>query len=89
VTDRVEGALGGAAVTRLLLHPSVDVELGEGGALLRHGDVAARISTDLPLRVEEAVWWPDLGVEVTTRRLVLEVGRGSCEGRFALAAASG
>jgi uncharacterized heparinase superfamily protein len=84
VHDRVDGHRPLAATSSLLLHPSVNVEPFAGGLLLRTEGVEASLVTDLPHSVEDAVWWPDLGTGLPTRRILLDLGRVPCEGRFTL-----
>lgn len=71
ITDRLSHGAGAGWASRFLLHPDwacrahpdgVELECGEQRLVLRSG-VAARI--------EDAVWWPDMGREIATRRIVI------------------
>ena len=70
IDDRIEGQGTGNASFGLLLHPeATPVRSGDSIAVEREG---ARIvvHTDIPLAIEEAPYWPDMGIEQPTRRLV-------------------
>lgn len=70
-----------------LLHPAITVErLGDGGLLLKGHRAHATARATLPLQVEEAVWWPDIGHEHTTRRIVVVVPPGTTAATLTLAA---
>ena len=84
VHDRVTGGSGQRAVARLLLHPDVAVAPAEGGLDLGVGPVLISLRSRAPIRVEPSVWWPDFGVELPTRRIVLDLGEAPCDGRFEL-----
>ena len=71
ITDRLSHGAGAGWASRFLLHPDwvcrahpdrAELECGQQRLVLRCG-VAARI--------EDAVWWPDMGREVATRRIVI------------------
>jgi uncharacterized heparinase superfamily protein len=62
----------------LLLHPEVEVEReGVTAIRLRRGPARARIEASGALAAEPAVWWPDMGEELATTRLVLPLPAGS------------
>lgn len=65
----------GMISARLLLHPSIQTEAaGRNRFLLRCADGLRLFATaELgEMRMEPAVWWPDMGREESTRRLVIE-----------------
>lgn len=75
-----------------LLHPDVELAPGAGaGALILRSPEAkeVRMSSNAPLAVEPAVWWPDMGVERATVRIVAAgpVGQECIETRIAIGAA--
>lgn len=73
INDRIEGTAPVAARISFLLHPEVKVEAqGEKLVLTREG-ARATITSSTGIATEDAVWWPDFGVEIPTRRLVLHV----------------
>ncbi|HEX2077323.1 MAG TPA: alginate lyase family protein [Longimicrobium sp.] len=84
VADRVRGGAGQPVAARLLLHPDCEVTPTAAGALLRCGPVAAELRTDAPVSVQAARWFPDFGVSLPTRQLVLDYGAAPCEGGFVL-----
>jgi glycosyltransferase involved in cell wall biosynthesis/uncharacterized heparinase superfamily protein len=77
VTDRIEGAPSRPAQIAFLLHPGVDVSCAGCEATLRGRRAAVQMTSSQPITVEPAVWWPDMGVELATRRLVVRLARGA------------
>lgn len=84
IRDRILGGAGQQAEAGLLVHPAVDVALTERGATLTSPAGVARLSMSVAARLEEAVWMPDFGVTVPTRRVVFTYGTAPCEGSFEL-----
>ena len=86
VTDIVKGGAGQRAMSRLLLHPSVEIaECQDCILLLRSAQ--ARLALEAPLAavtVIPAVWWPDLGREIATRQIVLDYGTAPGEWQYSL-----
>ncbi len=77
IDDRIDAGAGQAATVGYLLHPEVVVEiLPDGGFVLSRGEARIAFATSLPARVEPAVWWPDMGVELPTKRLLIALGGG-------------
>lgn len=77
--DRVNGSHWHKATSRLLLHPDCQIELHGDLAIVRRGEVSITIKGSARLYVEPAVWWPDMGVEIATRRLCLTLPPGCFE----------
>lgn len=71
ITDRLGGVGERRAVISFLLHPRVRVAVSEGGFILDSGTARVRLTAACEGRAEAAVWWPDMGVEMKTARLVL------------------
>ncbi len=71
IEDRVDGACPLAARVSFLLHPSVRARVAGASALLAAGDYEIDVEASHPLSLEPAVWWPDLGCEQPTLRLVI------------------
>ena len=67
--DRIDGTTDRPASIGFLLHPAVAVEVQGREARLRLGPRDIILSSSQPIDVEDAVWWPDMGVERQTRRL--------------------
>jgi uncharacterized heparinase superfamily protein len=77
IDDRIEGGGTANASFGLLLHPeATPVRSGNSIAVERE---RARIvvHADIPLGIEEALYWPDMGVEQPTRRLVASLPQGA------------
>jgi uncharacterized heparinase superfamily protein len=73
IEDRVEGEPYQPAYARFLLHPSVSVE-GQGTQIeLRCGHIIILMISNVTICPEPAVWWPDMGQELPTLRLVLRL----------------
>lgn len=74
IEDRLHGGAGGTARIGLLLHPSAAVQQIETGQWrITCGNAAALVRASAALRAEPAVWWPDMGIELPTSRLVIEL----------------
>jgi hypothetical protein len=74
--DILEHKAGSASRISFLLHPEVEVDRDGSALLLRRGDGEARMTCSLPLELLASVWWPDMGVEVPTRRIVADLPPG-------------
>lgn len=82
LSDRLEGSASPpAAWAGLLLHPEIRPQaLSEGGWQLEGPErQVLRIFCSATLELEEAVWWPDMGHELLTRRLVARARAGDGE----------
>ena len=77
IEDRVEGHLDRVAHVRLLLHPDVIVRTTNGEMTLCNGTTRISATFSSTLSVEPAVWWPDMGVERATQRLVATFAPGA------------
>ncbi len=76
VVDRLEGRADRAAQIGFLLHPEVEVSVAGAKASLTRGATRIAMTATGPITVEEAVWWPDMGVERSTRRLIVALPNG-------------
>ncbi len=76
ITDRVEGRPSLPAQITFLLHPDVDLTCAGCQATLRSNRAAVLMTSSEPIAVEPAVWWPDMGMELATRRLVVRFAPG-------------
>jgi len=85
VTDTVSTPPGAVARVGLLLHPACSAEIDGSSVLVRHAGASIRIDTALAIDIEDALWWPDMGVEVATKRLYLTWSPGVGEGAFTIA----
>jgi uncharacterized heparinase superfamily protein len=84
VVDSVVGGVGQSVTAGILLHPDVEVHVQGKAVQLTAGAETIMVEANCPMDVLDAVWWPDLGVEVPTIRLVLRYGSAPCEGSFTL-----
>lgn len=82
ITDTAPVPAATRARVGLLLHPDCQVEIAGASATIGHAQSAIRIDTGLAIHVEDALWWPDMGVEVATKRLYLTWPSGTGEGAF-------
>jgi len=86
--DRIDGSHWHEATSRLLLHPDCRIELHGDLAIVHRGEVSIAVKGSAPLHVEPAVWWPDMGVELATRRLCLTLPPGCFEATLEFGAAT-
>ena len=75
IHDRIEGSADRAARIGFLLHPGVEAAADGHTATLRHAAAVIRVTSSEPIEIEPAVWWPDMGTELKTSRLVLRLQR--------------
>lgn len=67
-----------SATAGILLHPDCEVSLDGRTALIRSGSVRVRATFETRPLIERAVWWPDMGAENATHRLVLHFDGRTC-----------
>jgi uncharacterized heparinase superfamily protein len=85
IDDSIDGGARQVARARLLLHPDVDVRpLGRQSVVLRTGEVAVLLESRHPITVVEAAWFPNFGVRVPTRQLVIHMPPAPCRGTLRL-----
>jgi uncharacterized heparinase superfamily protein len=85
--DRILCETWHAATSRLLLHPGCSVDLRGDTAVVARGGIALGIRGSAPLRVEDALWWPDMGLEVATKRICLTLPADCFEAKLEIGAA--
>ena len=69
--DSLEGLTNRAAHIGFLLHPDININIDGRQAYLTRGTTRIALEFTLPIECEPAVWWPDMGHELATRRLTL------------------
>ena len=84
VEDLVEGGQGQRAESRLLFHHDCQIEARDGVWYITRDDVVVRLVTDAGVHVEEALWFPDFGVERRSAQIVITYGAAPCRGSFSL-----
>ena len=77
IEDRLDRPLAGATIG-FLIAPDVAVTRRESGIDLVGRRATCRIETDGEATIEEAVWWPDMGVEQPTHRIRIAVADRQC-----------
>jgi len=76
ICDRIEGYPDRPASVGFLLHPEARVEIAGAVARILTRAAEIRITSTLPIGVEGAVWWPDMGCEKPTTRLRIRIPTG-------------
>lgn len=71
VTDRLSVGAGIGWASRFLLHPGWACRVHSEGVELECGGQRLVLRCAIAARIEDAVWWPDMGNEVATRRVVI------------------
>ncbi len=89
ITDRIDGGTFGVATSGLLLHPDCVVHVDGNLASVTCEDQKIAILANVPMAIEAAVYWPDMGVELYTSRLRLTLPPDSRECRIDIMVVSG
>lgn len=90
IEDRIDGGAGQIARSRLLLHPDCRVTTERDGSLtIRRGRASARVVSKAPIEIVDAWWFPDFGIRMRTKQLVLMYGAAPCTGVIWLRVARG
>ena len=76
IDDRIEGHPDRAASLSFLFHPGVVATPHAAGVRLTCGTVAIEMSCSLPITIDDAAWWPDMGHEQITRRARVAIACG-------------
>jgi uncharacterized heparinase superfamily protein len=85
IEDKLDAAPGRTVTTSLLLDPACTIERGVDHVVTVKREAALlRVEASSPIRIEPAVFWPDLGVEETTNRLRIVWPAGATSGRLML-----
>ena len=79
IIDRIDAPPGSRADVGFLLHPEVTLTDTAEGLAIARGRAQIRLGSTAKIVAEDAVWWPDLGYEVPTKRLRLTWEGGSGE----------
>jgi uncharacterized heparinase superfamily protein len=84
IRDRVTGGGGQPVSARLLIHPDWRVETSGTRARLTRNGLGIEIEASAPIVALPACWWPNLGVEHPTYRLVVTYGGAPAAGTLRL-----
>ena len=79
IRDRIEAYPDRPASIGFLLHPEAHVEVAGAVVWIVTGTTEIRMTSTLPIGVEGAVWWPDMGCEKPTTRLRIRLQTGVSE----------
>lgn len=70
IEDRLEGAAApGEVTTAILLHPACQIAKQDDAVIVTRGQARVRIGGTVPISIEPAVFWPDMGCEEKATRL--------------------
>jgi uncharacterized heparinase superfamily protein len=89
IHDRLVGSVPGAVTTGLLLDPACRVAEDGGAAAITRGAARVRVTATVPFVLTPAVYWPDMGIEEETVRLVFHWPPGVTEATIRIAADAG
>jgi uncharacterized heparinase superfamily protein len=76
IADHLEGTANHTARLGFLLHSEVRITKSGQEVVLTRGDARVVMRSSHPFSIEDAVWWPDMGRELRTHRLVITVPPG-------------
>ena len=84
VTDYIIGGMGQTVKSRLLVNPEVQLKLkSKDEAILVSQDFQINIISSVKnISIEPALWWPNFGEEVETKRIVFDHGIAPCYSDF-------
>jgi uncharacterized heparinase superfamily protein len=71
--DTLEESTDRAAAIGFLLHPDCRVDLTGGNARVTNGPVRIVARSSGRIEIAPAVWWPDMGLEQPTQRIVIRM----------------
>ena len=73
IVDSIHGQSNRRAEIRYLLHPKIRTQIKGDGVLLSSGKLNVFVSSSAPISIDEAVWCPDLGVEIPSSCLKIHM----------------
>lgn len=84
VIDTIHGKTNRPAKIGFLLHPEVQVRARENELILSAGEKEILVSSNASISVEPSVWWPDMGVQHATKKLLVRLTpeQMHCETKF-------
>ncbi len=89
IVDRIEGRTNDATRLNFLLHPDVFATRRDEEIELSRSGLKIAFSSSSPCNLEPAVWWPDMGEERDSTRIVVRVPAGHDEIRTSFRIISG
>ena len=85
ITDRVESPFDIPVPATLSLLMNPDIQIENSGQILRLPDGSiVRLFSDSARSVQPDVWWPDMGHELKTKRLLFTVDDARLDHKLAL-----
>lgn len=85
IHDWLESIASAPVSSALLLHPACDVTEKDGSLLVTRGSARMRIDASVPFTLTPAVYWPDMGIEEKTKRILIRWPRGHSDVRTEIA----
>ena len=83
IEDKISGGEGQQAEARLLLHPDVITEKSSDGSIvLRAGGRKLVLYSDHQTGIRSTLWYPDFGVALPTKQIIVYLGSAPCQSRF-------
>lgn len=82
IVDAFDRPARDVVVSRFLLHPDWDVATQGNVARLTRKGMTVTLTASAPIIAVPAVWWPDMGVEQPTQRLLVNWPDGSTRQTF-------
>ena len=81
IHDKVIGGKNQKVISRILLHPEIDINFSSKNKLILLGEgFKILITSSLNnIKIEESNWWPNFGEEFKTNRIVFNHGNTPCE----------
>ena len=73
IRDRIEGRTHRPARARFLFHPLARLEKTADGLRIARGSKVILMQSSLPIQVETAAWWPDMGIERETKSAFIAI----------------
>lgn len=86
VRDDVVGGAGQAVTARMLLHEACSAAFQDGYLLVERDGLVVRVETSGELEIIPAAWFPEMGVEKETKKIVIHYGQAPCGGWIRLTA---
>ena len=77
IHDAIEGNPQVQAVITFLLDPAARVTATPAGVIIEQPNATTSVSSSLPIAIERALWWPDMGHEHATQRLRIPIPAGT------------
>lgn len=85
IEDNISGGAGQLAQAVMLLHPDTQIETLNSNTLrLTAGAASVEVTASADIQIEDASWHPDQGIDLATKKLVVNYGAAPCKGSLKL-----